>query len=174
MACNAVSSLGVYESFLLTTVIMLNSKKNQVLLVGLPFLPTPILICSHLSVLDTLTKTNTETKHSITAFRSPQNKPALKIKVTNIISSKSYLSLQLSRSVLHVSMNSRWRGELMFLRGLESPETLLNFTSPLHCPSLPPLSSFNLLTLQAAVGNQESIRAGYGGEKISGMPAILL
>ena len=126
------------------------------------------------ATIQTTTKTNTKTKHSITAFRSPQNKPALKIKVTNIISSKSYLSLQLSRSVVHVSMNSRWRGELMFLRGLESPETLLNFTSPLHCPSLPPLSSFNLLTLQAAVGNQESIRAGYGGEKISGMPAILL
>ena len=47
MACNAVFSSGVYESFLLTTVIILNSKKNQVLLVGLPFLPTPILICSH-------------------------------------------------------------------------------------------------------------------------------
>ena len=58
MACNAVSSSGVYESFLLTTVIMLNSKKNQVLLVGLPFLPTPILICSHLSVLDTKNKKN--------------------------------------------------------------------------------------------------------------------
>ena len=126
------------------------------------------------ATIQTTTKTNTKTKHSITAFRSPQNKPALKIKVTNIISSKNYLSLQLSRSVLHVSMNSRWRGELMFLRGLESPETLLNFTSPLHCPSPPPLSSFNLLTLQAAVGNQESIRAGCGGEKISGMPAILL
>ena len=131
------------------------------------------------ATIQTTTKTNTKTKHSITAFRSPQNKPALKIKVTNIISSKNYLSLQLSRSVLHVSMNSRWRGELMFLRGLESPETLLNFTSPLHCPSPtpappPPFSSFNLLTLQAAVGNQESIRAGCGGEKISGMPAILL
>ena len=60
MACNAVSSLGVYESFLLTTVIMLNSKKNQVLLVGLPFLPTPILICSHLSVLNTK---NNKNKH---------------------------------------------------------------------------------------------------------------
>ena len=90
------------------------------------------------ATIQTTTKTNTKTKHSITAFRSPQNKPALKIKVTNIISSKNYLSLQLSRSVLHVSMNSWWRGELMFLRGLESPETLLNFTSPLHCPSPPP------------------------------------
>ena len=110
------------------------------------------------------TNTNPKTKHSTTAFRSPQNKPALKIKVTNIISSKNYLTLQLSRSVLHVSMNSRWRGEfLMFLRGLESPETLLNFTSPLHCPSNPPPpSSFNLLTLQAAVGNQESIRVWWG------------
>ena len=130
------------------------------------------------AMIQTTTKTNTKTKLSMTAFRSPQNKPALKIKVTNIIGSKNYLSLQLSRSVLHVSMNSRWRGELMFLRGLESPETLLNFTSPLHSPSHPPpplpLSSFNLLTLQAAVGNQESIRAGCGGEKISGMPAILL
>ena len=127
------------------------------------------------AMIQTTTKTNTKTKLSMTAFRSPQNKPALKIKVTNIISSKNYLSLQLSRSVLHVSMNCRWRGELMFLRGLESPETLLNFTSPLHCPSPPPpLSSFNLLILQAAVGNQESIRAGCGGEKISGMPAILL
>ena len=130
------------------------------------------------ATIQTTTKTNTKTKHSITAFRSPQNKPALKIKVTNIISSKNYLSLQLSRSVLHVSMNSRWRGELMFLRGLESPETLLNFTSPPYSaqarPPPPPPSSFNLLTLQAAVGNQESIRAGCGGEKISGMPAILL
>ena len=129
------------------------------------------------AMIQTTTKTNTKTKLSMTAFRSPQNKPALKIKVTNIISSKNYLSLQLSRSVLHVSMNSRWRGELMFLRGLESPETLSNFASPLHSPSHPPplpLSSFNLLTLQAAVGNQESIRAGCGGEKISGMPAILL
>ena len=90
------------------------------------------------ATIQTTTKTNTKTKHSITAFRSPQNKPALKIKVTNIISSKNYLSLQLSRSVLHVSMNSRWRGELMLLRELESPETLLNFTSPLHCPSPPP------------------------------------
>ena len=90
------------------------------------------------ATIQTTTKTNTKTKHSITAFRSPQNKPALKIKVTNIISSKNYLSLQLSRSVLHVSMNSRWRGELMFLRGLESPETLSNFASPLHSPSHPP------------------------------------
>ena len=57
------------------------------------------------------------------------------------------------------------RSEIIFLRGLESPETLLNFTSPLHCPSPlppPPPPSFNLLTLQAAVGNQESIGVWWG------------
>ena len=108
------------------------------------------------------TNTNPKTKHSITAFRSPQNKPALKIKVTNIISSKNYLTLQLSRSVLHVSMNSRWRGEfLMFLRGLESPETLLNFTSPLHCPSNPPppllLQSVDLTSSSGEPGEHKGV-----------------
>ena len=107
------------------------------------------------ATIQTTTKTNTKTKHSITAFRSPQNKPALKIKVTNIISSKNYLSLQLSRSVLHVSMNSRWRGELMFLRGLESPETLLNFTSPLHCPSPLLLQSVDLTSSSGEPGEHK-------------------
>ena len=107
------------------------------------------------AMIQTTTKTNTKTKLSMTAFRSPQNKPALKIKVTNIISSKNYLSLQLSRSVLHVSMNSRWRGELMFLRGLESPETLLNFTSPLHCPSPLLLQSVDLTSSSGEPGEHK-------------------
>ena len=129
----------MYESFLLT---YWSSSPPRVTISTLPNFPLHSPECDikskMVTTIQTTTKTNTKTKHSITAFRSPQNKPALKIKVTNIISSKNYLSLQLSRSVLHVSMYSRWRGELMFLRGLESPETLLNFTSPLHCPSPPP------------------------------------
>ena len=56
------------------------------------------------------------------------------------------------------------RSDIIFLRGLGSPETLLNFSSPLHCPSPspPPPPSFNLLTLQAAVWNQESIGVWWG------------
>ena len=109
------------------------------------------------------TKTNTETKHSITAFRSPQNKPALKIKVTNIIRSKNYLSLQLiqvSSSCVHELSVEGW------VRGTWVSRNPIKFHQPLTLPKpplpvLPPLS-FNLLTLQAAVGNQESIGVWWG------------
>ena len=112
------------------------------------------------------TKTNTETKHSITAFRSPQNKPALKIKVTNIIRSKNYLSLQLiqvSSSCVHELSAEGWvKGTWVSRNPIKFHQPL---TLPKHPPSLsfpPPPLSFNLLTLQAAVGNQESIGVRWG------------
>ena len=85
------------------------------------------------------TKTNTETKHSITAFRSPQNKPALKIKVTNIIRSKNYLSLQLiqvSSSCVHELSAEGW------VKGTWVSRNPIKFHQPLTLPKHPPSLSF--------------------------------
>ena len=91
------------------------------------------------AMIQRTTKTNTKTKHSITAFRSPQNKPALKIKVTNIVSSKNYLTLQpiqvSSSCVYELSVEGWVKGTWVSRNPIKFHQPL---TLPQPTPSLPP------------------------------------
>ena len=152
-------------------VIMLNCKKNprppsRVTISTLPNFPLQSPECDiKLKMAATIQKNN-KNKHKnktwYNSFQEPQNKPTLKIKVTNIISSKNYLTLQLiqvSSSCVHELSVEGWVKETWVSRNPIKFHQPLTLPSPLP-PSLPP--SFNLLTLQAAVGNQESIRVWCG------------
>ena len=108
------------------------------------------------------TKTNTETKHSITAFRSPQNMPALKIKVTNIISSKNYLTLQpiqVSSSCVHELSVEGW------VKGTWVSRNPIKFHQPLPLPQPPPslpsprplLQSFDLTSSSGEPGDHKGV-----------------
>jgi len=54
-------------------------------------------------------------------------------------------------------MNSQWRSEIIFLRGLESPATLLNFTSPLTPPPRPPPQSADLTSNGGEAGEHKGV-----------------
>ena len=117
------------------------------------------------------TKTNTETKHRITAFRSPQNKPALKIKVTNIISSKNYLTLQpiqVSSSCVHELSVEGW------VKGTWVSRNPIKFHQPLPLPQPPPslpsphplLQSFDLTSSSGEPG-EHKIKAVVGKKSVA-------